>query len=617
MRRTVSLLLVMVSLLVPAAALAFVNLNSAGGYLWDIAEPGDWSSVGSLSDGTSDAYDTCYQLEVGGSSYNPMTGGVVRTLDGRQLEMPAATLAGLSVRRIIYVPSEGGDYARYLEVLENTSATAVTTTVSVFGNLGSDSSTSLVTTSSGDSSLTTADDWFTTDDSDMSGDPSLAHVYQGSSSAIRVASVTQSSDNIRYTWNVTVPAGGRAAILHFAVQAGSRATAASEARRLAEPTDEILVGLDDYLDDIQNFRIATPGAPRVRFVASGTVDEGAEIVIEAMVEDLEGETFTYSWDLDGDGTFGEAAGMSRYTVAAGTTDGPGSIRVGIRATDSAGNVSERYRTVQIQNLPPRITSMPPLTTSVGVNLRYQIRATDPAGDADPFTYTLLRGPERMSITSAGLVQWMPGASDVTPPGRTVSIEVQVDDGDMGTTTQVWEMTVSPNRQPTTPMAVYPTDMIGIIDPTPRLAVINSQDLDLDTLTYQFEIDTVSTFDSPNLRESGPIEEGEAYTAWQITEPLRENQIYHWRAWSNDGTVDSEMAQAVFYVVRDPSLPPPDAGRPDGGTSMGTDGGLIPGRDAGLGSGGGGCHVSASGSSSHGLLLVLVGLALVLRRRRHR
>ncbi len=617
MRRTLPLLFVALALLVPAVALAFVNLNSVGGYLFDIAEPGDFASAGSLSNGTSDAYDGCYELEVGGSIYDPASGTVGRTLGGRQVELPGTTLADLTVQRLVYVPESGGDYARYLEVLDNSSARAVTTTVRVFGNLGSDSGTNLTATSSGDLSLTTADDWFGTDDSDMTGDPSLAHVYQGSGAPNPVSTVSRSGDNIAYTWNVTVPAGGRVVLMHFAVQTGSRAAAEAEATRLSEVPDDVLEGLDDYLDDIVNWNIATPGAPRVRFIGPSSADEGAEVTLEASIEDLEGESFTFSWDLDDDGSFGEAPDASTYTIPAGTTDGPSTVRVGIQATDSAGNVSERYRTVQIQNVAPRITSDPPLTTSVEVNLRYSVVTVDPAGEADPLTYELVRGPERMSVTPEGVVQWTPQESDVTPPGTTIPIEVRVSDDDGDSTTQSWEMTVSPNRRPTPPLPAYPTDMVSIVDPTPRLAASNSQDLDLDPLTYQFEIDTVDTFDSADLRQSGPLEEGAGFTAWQLTEPLRENQIYYWRVWSNDGTLDSEVRTAVFYVVRDPSLGPPDAGPPaDGGMgATGTDAGLIPGEDAGLGSSGGGCHVGGSPRSGVPAVLAFVALGLLVRRRR--
>jgi MYXO-CTERM domain-containing protein len=386
-------------------------------------------------------------------------------------------------------------------------------------------------------------------------------------------------------------------------------------------------GAGAYNAAIRNFAFAAdsasadPGAPEITLEGPTGVDEGSAAELSATFVDAEGDSFTFSWDLDDDGNFGENAGMNTYAIEAATTDGPSSRRVGIRAVDSAGHTSTRYRNLRVDNVAPQITSDPPLVTSVGVNLRYAVVATDPAGDSDPLTYTLVRGPERMSITPEGVVQWTPTDSDVTRADATVSIEVRVEDDDEGATTQAWELTVSPNRQPTPPVPVYPTGMVAIIDRMPRLAVSNSQDLDLDPLTYRFELDTEPTFDSPNRRESGTVAEGAGFTAWELSEPLDEDQVYYWRAWASDGTVDSEPREAVFYVVRDPSLPPPDAGRPDAGPPSGSDGGLIPGDDAGLGRSGGGCSVSATGhargpvSSRLVTLLVLGAVALVLRRRR--
>ena len=539
------------------------------------------------------------------------------TLSDRQLEFPEQTLAGLTVKRLAWVPATGGDFARYLEVLTNPGSRDVTTTVSITGNLGSDSSTFISSTSSGDTILTTSDTWFATDDVDSSGDPSLAHVFQGSSAMLAPTTVSLSSDNIDYSWNVTVPAGGQVAFLHFAVQKPNEADSWTEAMRLVETPDDVMVGLDDYLDSIQNFGIATPGAPRVHFMGPYTADEGSPINIDVMVEDLEGDTFDFSWDLNDDETFGDMPGETSYTIPAGTTDEPGSTRVGISATDSNGNNTQRYRTITINNLDPTITSHPPLTTGVGADFRYTVEASDPAGDLDPFTYSLAQGPDGMSISPDGIVQWTPGDSDVTPPGSTLTIRVSVDDGDGGTAEQSWEMTVSPNHAPTPPMQAFPIDNQSIADDTPRLAAANSSDLDLDTLTYYFEIDTVDTFDSPDLRQSGPLDETTGFTAWQITDPLPLNHLYYWRVWANDGTVDSEKSSASFYLVRDPSLGPPDAGTPDAGTTLPSndDGGLIPGTDAGTRTSGGGCSVGANGRGSTGWVLGLIGLALVLRRRR--
>lgn len=612
------LLLLFASLLLlpPAQALAYIELHSEGGFLFDFSDVSDFDPAGSLSNGSIDAYDGCYNLSVAGTLYDPSSGSVTRSLSDRQLEYPPQEIAGLTVWRIVYVPESSGNWARYLEVLENTGSTDISTTVRITGNFGSDGSTVVPGTSSGDTVVSTDDIWFATDDSsDGGGDPSLAHVVGGESTPFPPSVLSLSSDSLTYEWNVTVPAGGRVAILHYAIQTGNREASMEEARRLVMGPDDAFVGLDDYLEAIKNWQLAVPGAPRVRFSSPYSAEEGEEIVIEVSVEDLEGDDVTFSWDLDNDGTFGEAVGMTHYTVPAGTTDGPSTLRVGVEASDSAGNVVQRYRTVAITNVAPTITSQPPLATNVGSEYRYQFEVEDPAGDADPPEFTLVKGPARMSFASGNVLTWMPTDADVTSVGETISVEVLVSDGDGGTATQKWELSVSPNRIPTTPVPVYPTNRIVIAESKPRLVVENAQDLDLDDLTYFFEIDTVETFDSPDIRESGPIEETPGLTVWQLDEPLEVNRLYYWRVWANDGTVDSAYGMGSFMLVREPGAPLPDAGVP-----VQNDAGQLT-ADAGVSEtpeGGGGCSVGgANNSSPLGLFVMLSALGIVLARRRTR
>jgi len=612
MDRRLALILMSVLLAVPAGALARVDLTSGGGFLFDISEASDFSP-GSLSNGTTDAYDTCYRLRVGGTEYAAI-GASVMSLGGRQVELPAQTLAGLSVRRLVYVPMTGGDYARYLEVLENTSSSPVSTMVEVMGNLGSDSGTVTTGSSSGDSVVSVADTWFSSDDAtDAGGDPALAHVFSGSSPSVAVSAVSLSTDNLSYAWNVTVPAGGRVVIMHFAVQARDRAASMVEARRIVEVPDDVLMGADDFLDETINFGVAVAGAPRVQFTSAFEALEGDEVVIDVAVEDPEGDSFTFTWDLDDDGTFGEAPGATSYTVPAGTTDGPDGFRVGVEATDSGGNVNQRYRTIRIDNVEPRITSTAPLTTSVGVDLDYQIEVEDPAGDQDPPTYALVTGPSRMTVTDLGVVQWTPNESDVTVAGETHVIEVQVNDGDEGIATQRWELMVSPNHQPSPPIPAFPIDTVAILDAMPRLAAQNSEDVDLDPLTYTFQLDTVETFDSADLQEM-TLDEMPGFTSVTFPTELPLDRLYYWRVKSNDGTIDSEWGTTNFWVVRDPLLPPLDAGV-DAGTTADAGPARI---DAGAGTGGGGCSVGAARQHATGSLavLALLGMALVRRRRAH-
>ncbi len=241
----------------PSTARA-VDLTSGGGFLFDIS---DFSS-GELSNGTIDAYDGCYYLEVGGETYSG-DGTFLMSPDGRTITLPESTLSGVRVQRIIYVPASGGDWARYLDVLTNPGSSDVTVTVRVYGNLGSDSGTSVFASSSGDTAVSSADQWFSTDDSDGSSDPSLAHLFQGEGVMTPATSASIEGDNIEYSYDVVVPGGGRAAILTFALQTMTQAMVQAEAIRLLELPEDAIIGLDDYASDIVNFSLGSFTEPCV------------------------------------------------------------------------------------------------------------------------------------------------------------------------------------------------------------------------------------------------------------------------------------------------------------------------------------------------------------------
>ena len=246
----VTSLLPISTLATPAVARA-VDLESGGGFLFDIQD--DFG--GYLSNGSVDAYDGCYYLDVGGTRYSPSGSGTLSP-DGRTVTLPTATIAGVTVQRVIYVPATGGDWARYLEVLDNPGATDITTTVRISGNLGSDGGTRLIATSSGDATLEVRDSWFSTDDTDGTLDPSLAHLFQAgpdSGAPVSVRTIGLATDNLDWTFDVVVPAGGRAVVMTFVIQTMTQALAQAEAVRLVDLPDDTFVGMEDYETDIVNF----------------------------------------------------------------------------------------------------------------------------------------------------------------------------------------------------------------------------------------------------------------------------------------------------------------------------------------------------------------------------
>src|SRR5262245_17720422 len=130
------------ALVLASAALASpahaTDLMSSAGFLFDFQDGGggSFSFDGSMSNGSIDAYDGCYYLDVNGIRYSS-GGPPTLTLGGRQIEMPEVAVGTLRARRILYVPSSGGSWARYLDVVSNPGTTATTATITISGNLGS------------------------------------------------------------------------------------------------------------------------------------------------------------------------------------------------------------------------------------------------------------------------------------------------------------------------------------------------------------------------------------------------------------------------------------------------------------------------------------------------
>lgn len=214
------------ALILPARPARAVDLTSAGGFLFDVME----GSGGELSNGTIDAYDSCYSLRVDGSQYEaPSTG----QLAGRLVRMPPTDLGGLEVSRTILVPdADGRDYARYIDSIRNGNTSAVTVEVRIEGNLGSDGATYVWGTASGDTVVVADDEWIGTDDSDGDGDPTLVHAFFGEGAPAQPTSISLSSDSLEVMFRVDVSPGETISLMFFAFQTPNQATARSQVEAL-------------------------------------------------------------------------------------------------------------------------------------------------------------------------------------------------------------------------------------------------------------------------------------------------------------------------------------------------------------------------------------------------
>ncbi len=114
-----------------------------------------------------------------------------------------------------------------------------------------------------------------------------------------------------------------------------------------------------------------------------------------------------------------------------------------------------------------------------------------------------------------------------------------------------------NDAPDAPVIISPPDGSEITTTYTDIVASNTTDLDNDTLTYIFELDTMNTFDSPDLRISGTIPEGSVTTTWPV-EGLLENTEYFTRVKASDGFAESQWSEVIKFFVNTineaPSVP---------------------------------------------------------------
>jgi hypothetical protein len=142
---------------------------------------------------------------------------------------PPQAIAGLNVHREVTVPNTGSqDFARTVEVFNNPTASPITTSVHIVGNLGSDAATTVFATSSGGVTPNVNDLWFGTDGG---GTPAIIHFVHGPA-GLRPDSVHVTGDNVDWTYPITVGAGQTLELATFTILASTRTAAIAAANAL-------------------------------------------------------------------------------------------------------------------------------------------------------------------------------------------------------------------------------------------------------------------------------------------------------------------------------------------------------------------------------------------------
>lgn len=315
-----------------------INLNDADGYTYRIA--GDGTYISSTAQyGLSPFYNTQQlSLTTGGTSYGFGSGAAPTTsyqsLGGQQIEINQPSLAGLSVTRKIYVPTDGY-FSRRLDVLQNNSGAPVTVAVVLTGlERYSKKSPQVTATSNGTSAVDKTIFWAV--DSEESGtqyypvvSPAVANVFSNTGAA---APLLDLINNINYTsypyfvtteyWTykytpVTIAPGTTASFLFFTAQEVGDATAATAAQRLVQLPAEALAGLSAAdLANVVNFAIPATPLPAIHPPVGGALS-GHAYAGDGTTPIPNATVYAQSTDLQyGSGTTVNADALGAYAIPA-------------------------------------------------------------------------------------------------------------------------------------------------------------------------------------------------------------------------------------------------------------------------------------------------------------
>jgi hypothetical protein len=198
---------------------------SSSAFRFSVGCRGYMANGGRIDGSWSTMYADAFGLTVNDTSFPCLPAAALE--DGqRELVLDGGVVGTIRATRKIYV-SETGDYARYLEILTNSSASPRTVTVDVAGGLSSWPSVPAWVVRPEATGMTHAVSSFL-----HMG--SLGFAFAGHGATLKPTEVYVDSPNyFFYRWEVTVPANGTVILVHFAQQDSSSTAATAHAEEFA------------------------------------------------------------------------------------------------------------------------------------------------------------------------------------------------------------------------------------------------------------------------------------------------------------------------------------------------------------------------------------------------
>jgi uncharacterized protein len=204
-----------------------------------------------------------------------------------------------------------------------------------------------------------------------------------------------------------------------------------------------------------------------------SVGEGSSVEVSASGNDPNGDTLTYAWDLDNNGSF-ETSGQDA-TFSAATLDGPSSYTIKVRVTDVLGLTAVDEATVNVLNVAPVATG-DSYSTNEDQTLTVAapgVLANDSDAGDDGLTAVLVSGPSHGSLTlnADGSFDYAPASNYNGPDNFTYKANDGDDDSNVVT------VAITVNTVNDAPDAV--NDSVTVAKNTSVAIFIFANDVDVD------------------------------------------------------------------------------------------------------------------------------------------
>jgi hypothetical protein len=245
-----------------------------------------------------------------------------------------------------------------------------------------------------------------------------------------------------------------------------------------------------------------------------TITEGQSLDLNGSGSDPAGaaDTLTYAWDIDGDDDFDDAVGAApsltwNDLVGFGISDGTGATyTLKLRVSDEDGGFTESSALLTVDNAPPTADAGGPYAITEGQSLALSGSGSDPAGAADPLTYSWDINGDGIfgdALGAAPIVPWATLASlNIDGNGTPYNAKVRVSDDDGGFTDSA-AVTLTVDNAPPTADAGGPYTVVegqalvlnGSLSSDPAGAN--------DPLTYSWDLDGDGFDDATGVNPSVP------------------------------------------------------------------------------------------------------------------